>query len=315
MRKRGTSYYAVLGVPKNADDATIKKAYRKLALQFHPDKNKAPGAAEAFKLIGKAFKVLSEPSSRRTYDLQGDEGLQRASQRGGGGGYQADDFDSFSAEEMFQMFFNGIPPQELRNRRARQAQQRRTQGEASEGGLSALVSLLPLLILLAATFFAQLLEAPQPFSMMRTHEYRYLRTTDARGVPYYVRQNEHEFNKEYRGHADLFRLEEMVESHYLHTLQDRCRREKHHRDMEIHRANTWGDRVGLERARKRELTSCKAMQRFYDGERVTPIHQTPPPPPVPAQNPPQSPPPPPPTPAGDNANAKTATEQVKKDEL
>ena len=50
-------YYEILGVSKDASDSDLKKSYRKLALQFHPDKNKAPGAGEAFKSIGNSFAV------------------------------------------------------------------------------------------------------------------------------------------------------------------------------------------------------------------------------------------------------------------
>ena len=50
-------YYEILGVSKDATDSDLKKSYRKLALQFHPDKNKAPGAGEAFKSIGNSFAV------------------------------------------------------------------------------------------------------------------------------------------------------------------------------------------------------------------------------------------------------------------
>ena len=62
-------FYAVLGVPKEADDAAIKKAYRKLARKLHPDQNAGdPKAEERFKEIGEAYAVLSDPEERRQYD-------------------------------------------------------------------------------------------------------------------------------------------------------------------------------------------------------------------------------------------------------
>ncbi|MSX83414.1 MAG: DnaJ domain-containing protein, partial [Actinobacteria bacterium] len=62
-------YYAALGVPKNADADAIKKAYRKLAVEFHPDKNKGDAAAEErFKEISEAHSVLSDPARRAEYD-------------------------------------------------------------------------------------------------------------------------------------------------------------------------------------------------------------------------------------------------------
>lgn len=53
--KKCKNYYEILGISKDATDSEIKKAYKKLALQLHPDKNKCPGAAEAFKAIGKCY--------------------------------------------------------------------------------------------------------------------------------------------------------------------------------------------------------------------------------------------------------------------
>jgi len=51
-------YYAILGVPRDADEQTIKRAFRKLAFEYHPDRNKAPGAEERFKEISEAYAVL-----------------------------------------------------------------------------------------------------------------------------------------------------------------------------------------------------------------------------------------------------------------
>ena len=78
----GKDYYATLGVAKDADNDTIKKAYRKLALKHHPDKNPDDKQAEEkFKEITEAYAVLSDPDKRRQYDQFGDSGFhQRFSQ-------------------------------------------------------------------------------------------------------------------------------------------------------------------------------------------------------------------------------------------
>ncbi|HUW29419.1 MAG TPA: DnaJ C-terminal domain-containing protein [Sulfuriferula sp.] len=68
-------YYEVLGVPKDAEQKAIKDAFRKLALQYHPDRNKAPGAEERFKEIAEAYAVLSDPKKRSEYDTRGFAGV------------------------------------------------------------------------------------------------------------------------------------------------------------------------------------------------------------------------------------------------
>lgn len=106
MAKR--DYYEVLGVDKNADEATIKKAYRVLAKKNHPDVN--PGdkeAEERFKEINEAYQVLSNPQKRAQYDQFGHEGPQGF---GGGGAYS--DFSGFGGgfggfEDIFSTIFGG----------------------------------------------------------------------------------------------------------------------------------------------------------------------------------------------------------------
>lgn len=79
-------YYKVLGVPRDATDAQLKKAYRKLALKWHPDKNQnnREAASEKFKEIGEAYAVLSDKQKRAVYDKYGAEGLKGGVPTGGG---------------------------------------------------------------------------------------------------------------------------------------------------------------------------------------------------------------------------------------
>ena len=86
MAKR--DYYEVLGLDKNASEADIKKAYRKLAKQYHPDVNKAADAEEKFKEINEAYEVLSDPNKKANYDRFGFAGMDGASGFGGFGGFE-----------------------------------------------------------------------------------------------------------------------------------------------------------------------------------------------------------------------------------
>lgn len=70
----GKDYYKVLGIQKGASDDEIKKAYRKQALLYHPDKNKSSGAEDKFKEIAEAYDVLSDTKKKDIYDRYGEEG-------------------------------------------------------------------------------------------------------------------------------------------------------------------------------------------------------------------------------------------------
>ena len=75
--------YAVLGVRRDADTQTIRSAYRRLAVRYHPDKNREPGAEEMFKAVARAYEVLVDADSRALYDAYGMEGVQAGGPPGG----------------------------------------------------------------------------------------------------------------------------------------------------------------------------------------------------------------------------------------
>ena len=101
-------YYDVLGVKKDATDEEIKRAFRKLAKQYHPDVNKEPGADEKFKEIGEAYSVLSDPNKRSQYDQFGHAAFQNgAGGTGGAGGFGGFDFNDFDFGDIFDDLFGG----------------------------------------------------------------------------------------------------------------------------------------------------------------------------------------------------------------
>jgi molecular chaperone DnaJ len=105
-----SEFYRLLGVSKDASEAEIKKAYRKLAMEYHPDRNRSSGAEEKFKEITEAYQVLCDPQKRALYDRYGRAGVER----GAGGFHHVDlsealnifmrDFGGFGG---FESFFGG----------------------------------------------------------------------------------------------------------------------------------------------------------------------------------------------------------------
>lgn len=178
------AHYRVLGVTENATENELKKAYRKLALKLHPDKNSAPQADEAFKAVGLAYGTLSDPQKRTIYDRYGDEDPDN---RGGGmrpgggpGGVHFRPGQEVSPEEIFNMFFGGgmggMGPgvhmrggpgmhfysnfggpgfggaQFRQRQRAQRQQQQQQQADVPQSVFANLMQLLPFFLILALSF-------------------------------------------------------------------------------------------------------------------------------------------------------------------
>lgn len=100
----GEDYYSLLGVSRDASKEEIKKSYRKLALKYHPDRNKESGAEEKFKKISEAYAVLSDDDKRRRYDMFGKQAFSGYSQEDM---YRGADFSGF--EDLFRGFGEDSP--------------------------------------------------------------------------------------------------------------------------------------------------------------------------------------------------------------
>src|SRR4030081_217774 len=94
-------YYEVLGVGRDVSADDLKRAFRRLAMQYHPDRNPDdPQAAERFKECSEAYAVLSDPEKRRSYDMFGHAGVTQGAGTGQG-------FEGFGFGDIFDTFFGG----------------------------------------------------------------------------------------------------------------------------------------------------------------------------------------------------------------
>ncbi|KAJ7956674.1 Chaperone protein dnaJ 49-like [Quillaja saponaria] len=245
--KKKKDFYDILGVEKSCTVEDVRKAYRKLSLKVHPDKNSAPGAEEAFKAVSKAFQCLSNEESRKKYDLVGsDEPVyERRATRHGPQGYNGYYDAEFDADEIFRNFFyGGMAPTTTQfsgfsfghGMRPRAAEQ----GTAGFN-VRALVQLLPVLFIILLNF----LPSSQPvYSLSRSYPYEY-RFTTQKGVNYYVKSTK--FEQEYPANSpDRISLEGRVEREYFSILAQNCRLEMQRRQ--------WGF--------IRETPHCDMLEKF-----------------------------------------------------
>ena len=99
-------YYDILDVPRDASEEDIRKAFRKKALEYHPDRNKSPSASEQFQEVNEAYQVLTDPERRRRYDRFGHPGVGNGRTQSAGQGFEGFDFFG-GVGDIFDAFFGG----------------------------------------------------------------------------------------------------------------------------------------------------------------------------------------------------------------
>ncbi|XP_067432600.1 dnaJ homolog subfamily B member 12b [Thunnus thynnus] len=251
--KQCKDFYEILGVQKDASEDELKRSYRKLALKFHPDKNHAPGATEAFKAIGNAYAVLSNTNKRRQYDQCGEERRHPSRHGPDDGSFEPD----ISPEDLFNMFFGGGYPSSNANvyTNGRMRYQRPERRERQrDGGLALFVQVMPILILVIVSALSQIMVNSPPYSLSfrPSAGYTQKRLTETLKVPYYVGE---QFPKEFTG-VNLKNLERTVEDDYISNLRNNCWKEKQQKEGMLYRARYFGDTDLYQRAQRARTPSC-----------------------------------------------------------
>lgn len=174
-------YYKVLGVDRDADELVIKTAYKKLALKFHPDKNKCQGAREAFNKVSTAYTTLVDKDKRTHYDRFGsaeDIMREQANRQQQFYHQQAgynDHFDEF--DFIFRQFFGGMQAYgRFYNQRPHQAQNYQRRQQANAGPQLNIFHFI-ILATFAMTFLPKFFESKPYYSFLPSYEYSHQRQT------------------------------------------------------------------------------------------------------------------------------------------
>ncbi|KAJ3027206.1 UNVERIFIED_CONTAM: hypothetical protein HDU68_004256 [Siphonaria sp. JEL0065] len=263
MKAKG-DLYGILGVEKSCSDSEIKKAYRKLALQYHPDKCGAPGTDEAFKAINHSWTVLGDEGKKEQYDRYGVDPDARGSVGGGArnpfsrggvftGGHPG--FQEVNPEELFNMFFgemggNGFHfqsnfgGQPRYNTRFQQQQQQRRQQQQQQqqqrGVAPQFLQALPIILLILMSFFSGFTTPSDPslnensYSFEVMGGYTLKRSTNLHNVDYYV--NPKMFGERYEKSQYTWKLknfEKGIEGQYYRNIYYRCQQEREYKQQLI----------------------------------------------------------------------------------
>lgn len=290
LSHRPHQYYEILGVSKTATDGDIKKSYRKIALKLHPDKNSHPRASEAFKLLNKAWEVLSDPSKKNIFDQTGADPTSRFQGHPGAGSGSATGFNGAFRntggfqnrhpfeDDIFNMFFGGQQPgatftfggngftfqqfgggdpfSQFQNQRRAP---RKTQGQEQETQVNTLKQLASLLIFLVITLLATLFSNDsEDYSLLKTQKFSIQRETPKYHIPFFV-QPKYAADK---ATPKLRKLDRKIENEIVQDKKTMCNREHLRRNQMMEDAQGWffTDEAMLKRAKEMPMPNCRELE-------------------------------------------------------
>ena len=225
---KNNNYYEILGITKETSNDDIKKAYKKLAFKFHPDKNKSSKAEEAIKKIATAYQTLTDPKKRELFDKYGSEEEYREKM------YQERqkefEYEDFDAYDIFDMFFGNVDPEILRRqrRRFRRAQaQQQAQINPRLVKFMPLFNLIPLLLMSLSYILPYLFRTKELYVFVKNKDYPFEKKTQRFKVHYYVGKD---FLDKYKNinkdSLEVRKLENEIENKYLTYLKIECQEKK-----------------------------------------------------------------------------------------
>jgi len=203
-------YYALFSIEQDfSEEKNLTKKYRKLAMKFHPDRNKKPGAEDAFKKIASAYECLKDPQKRRLYDQYGTDAPELRQMN--------NQFHHMHPEDIIRMFgFTNF------NRPHGGGDQETAE---DQNPLGRLLSFLPLLVILGYSFLSNsTYQEPVEFSLFRTAEFSIARQHSDEGIEFFV---DRRFGRKAQTRPNYLRnIEDSVEGKYLEKLHKDCNSER-----------------------------------------------------------------------------------------
>jgi DnaJ family protein B protein 12 len=263
-------FYEILNVTKTATEDEIKKAYRKLALKYHPDKNRAPGSDEAFKKLAQAYDCLSNASKRKKYDEFGTEEPEQHYNH-----YrQYYNPEDIHPDDIFDMFFGmnrfhqGARTRFYRydngNGHTQQHQQQQGgQQRTPQAKYWSLLQFLPLIIIFLSSFALNFSREEPVYSLQQSYKYPTERETQTLRIKYFVDSSFHSNYVQKSG--KLQQLDNEIETSYVYKLQQNCevaKNSKRRLEMQAQYYSGQDRQNILNRAKQVDMSVCQLVQQI-----------------------------------------------------